>query len=343
MTEALSLVKQSAESGKRCFVSTPNLNFVIACQHDTAFRNSVINGDLSIADGMPLVWVARMLKMPIYERVSGAGLFEALCAKSGQKLKIFFFGGGEGVAESACQNLNRTADGALCVGFRSPGFMPIEEMSTCEVIADINDSGADFLVVALGAKKGNTWIEHNMSKLTVPVVSHLGAVVNFAAGEVARAPVWMQRMGLEWVWRIKEEPALWRRYWHDGFAFLKLFVTRVLPYAWFLKRKMFVIVDSSATIVCQDNFVVINLKGIWVASNLEVIRELFRDAATNSIDIKVDVADVVYIDNALIGLLMLLHGHQYRHGRKLIITSASAQLKNIFRWNCAEYLLDFGV
>jgi len=90
------------------------------------------------------------------------------------------------------------------------------------VLQAINASQADFLVVALGAKKGQAWILHNLEHLQVPVVSHLGAVVNFVAGTVQRAPAAWQRAGLEWLWRIKEEPALFGRYWNDGLALFGL-------------------------------------------------------------------------------------------------------------------------
>jgi len=80
-----------------------------------------------------------------------------------------------------------------------------------------------------GRQKGQAWIEHNRTHITVPIISHLGAVINFVAGKLSRAPVWVQRTGLEWLWRIKEEPSLWRRYASDGLVLLKLLITRVVP------------------------------------------------------------------------------------------------------------------
>lgn len=215
---------------QRLFLSTPNLNFLVAAQTDNAFKESVIRSDMSVVDGMPILWLARKQGTPLPERVAGATLFEALRQGQGQSvlgrpIKVFFFGGPPGVADEACRVLNHEyalggpmqAVGAIC-----PGFGGVEDMSSPEMIEHINDSGADFLVVALGAKKGQAWILRNLPHLQVPVVSHLGAVVNFVAGNVKRAPVRWQRLGLEWLWRIKEEPALFRRYWNDGCAFLSL-------------------------------------------------------------------------------------------------------------------------
>ena len=115
----------------------------------------------------------------------------------------------------------------VCVGFESPGYGDVESMSSPETIQRINAARADFVVVSLGAQKGQAWIVRNRERLSAPVVSHLGAVVNFVAGEVLRAPRWMQRGGMEWAWRILQEPALARRYAKDGFVLFGLVVREV--------------------------------------------------------------------------------------------------------------------
>jgi N-acetylglucosaminyldiphosphoundecaprenol N-acetyl-beta-D-mannosaminyltransferase len=229
IAQAVHRIRADAFARRRCFVSTPNLNFVITARSDAAFRGSVLHSDLSLIDGMPLVWVARLLRLPVPGRVSGADVFEALQAHPGPAINVYLFGGPPGIGERACDQINRRGGGLRCVGFDTPGFGSVESMSSEAHIARINGSGAQFVVVALGAKKGQAWIEHNAPLLTAPVLSHLGAVVNFAAGGVLRAPAWMQWSGLEWLWRIKEEPALWRRYWGDGLSGAWLLLTRVLP------------------------------------------------------------------------------------------------------------------
>jgi len=241
MDETVRRVREAARTRERLFLSTPNLNFLIACQHDAAFRQSVLDSDLSVADGMPLVWMARWLGVPLPERVTGSGLFERLrdeVPPPGQSpIKVYFFGGPPGAAEAASLSLNADVRGMVCVGFETPGFGSVADMSAPDVLQRINASGADFLVVALGAVKGQAWIQRNRMQLTVPVISHLGAVVNFAAGTVSRAPVWVQKSGLEWLWRIKEEPKLWRRYWGDAKALVVLVFGQLLPYARWLQRQ----------------------------------------------------------------------------------------------------------
>ena len=264
---AVSIVLDAATRRVPCFVSTPNLNFVVGSRTDRDLRDSVICSNFSIADGMPLIWVALLLRVPIRWRVAGSSMVEQLKNGIPRRLRVYFFGGMEGVAATASARLNAETSGLVCAGFEYPGFGSVEEMSSDESIARINTSGADCLFVSLGAQKGQAWIERNRERISVPVVSHLGAVLNFMAGTVKRAPKWMQTAGLEWLWRVKEEPALWRRYFLDGFAFLHLLITRVLPLAWHLRKyepSPQQIQSSSIERRDEPLEIVISLRGPWV-------------------------------------------------------------------------------
>ena len=334
-------IRAAAANRDSCFVSTPNLNFLIASRSDTAFRNSVINSDLSIADGMPLVWMARMLGIPIRERIAGSTLFDKLRYGSGKPLSVFFFGGPAGVAEMACRQLTLEGRGLICVGYESPGFGSIEEMSNEKIIQHINASNADFLVVSLGARKGQAWIEHNIERISVPVISHLGAVLNFVAGKVNRAPMRMQNIGLEWLWRIKEDPMLWRRYYSDGLSFFTLFVSRVLPYTWYLLRHK---ADDSQlasarieTTEDRENFIV-RLHGAWSQRNIAALRDCFYKAVLVEKDVKLEMSAVTYVDSAFVGLVMLLQGHQTRHSRQLLLVYLSEPVRRIIKYCGAEFL-----
>jgi N-acetylglucosaminyldiphosphoundecaprenol N-acetyl-beta-D-mannosaminyltransferase len=343
MAAAVGRVRSAANGGAPCFLSTPNLNFLIACRGDAAFRASVINSDLSVADGMPLVWMARLLGMPIRQRVAGSSLFEALRRDVAPPLSVYFFGGPDGVAERACKRLNAESSGLTCVGFECPGFGSVEAMSSDPTIDRINASGAAFLVVALGAKKGQAWIVHNRSRLTVPVISHLGAVVNFVAGTVARAPRWMQRSGLEWIWRIKEEPGLLPRYWQDGLAMFRLLATRILPYAWLARRQRPSPADlAAARAVCSEaaGATVIRLAGAWNAGNLGSVRACFAKAAGADTDIMLDLSGVSHVDSAFIGLAMLLYGHQAERGSRLVVKGITTGVRRMFELSCADFMLE---
>lgn len=341
MGQATAKLTDAVRSKQRCFFSTPNLNFAVASLDGGEFRDSVIRSDLSVADGMPLVWIAKLLGLPIKERVAGSTLFEVLRNRSDKVLRVYFFGGPDGVAEIAANKLNATASGLTCVGYTSPGFASIDEMSSAAVIDDINDSKPDFLVVALGAKKGQAWIEHNLPRLQVPVVSHLGAVVNFVAGTVQRAPAWVGRLGGEWLWRIKEEPALWKRYFNDGLMLLKLMTRDVIPCAIATrlhKRDNNAVANARVSLTVQGSKCTITASGAWEESNLQALREVFTSATATSFHIQLDFSDVSHIDSACIALLMLLYGHQSKINHEFLLREIRPEVQQSLRLFCAGYL-----
>lgn len=343
MERASAKIIDAARSKQRCFFSTPNLNFAVASLDGGEFRDSVIRSDLSVVDGMPLVWIAKLLGLPITERVAGSGLFEALRKRPGKVLLVYFFGGPDGVAEIAANKLNASASGLVCVGYNSPGFASIEEMSSDAVIKDINDSKADFLVVALGAKKGQAWIEHNLSRLQAPVVSHLGAVVNFVAGTVKRAPAWVGQLGGEWLWRIKEEPTLWKRYLNDGLMLLKLMTLQVIPCAVAVrsyKRDNNAVANARVALTVQGSNCSITASGAWEDGNLQPLREVFTSATATPFHIQLDFSEVTHIDSACIALLLLLSGHQSKIKYGFSLSNTSPEIKRLLRLFCADYLLE---
>lgn len=336
-------IRAAAEQRLPCFLSTPNLNFLVACQTDAAFRYSVINSDLSVADGIPLVWLSKLLGIPIRERVAGSTLFDRLRNGSGTSLSVFFFGGPDGVAEKACRQLSSKGTGLACAGHASPGFGSVEDLSTEEIFQRINASNADFLVVALGARKGQVWIERNRRRIDVPVISHLGAVVKFVAGTVNRAPAWMQDAGMEWLWRIKEEPGLAGRYLYDGLMFLQMLVTRAIPYALFMYRhkpEKRELEPADVEVHDEGDEIVVRLRGPWVQDNLTPLRECFSRAALAGKDVRIDLEHVSYVDSSFLGLLLLLSGAQAKNSRRLSCGPVNREVRKIFEYGCSEFLLD---
>jgi len=341
MQDVVLRVRQAARQRQSLFFSTPNVNFVIASLVDGRFRGSVVESDLSFVDGMPLIWVARLLGIPIRERIAGSSLFEALRVGSSNQLSVFFFGAPEGVAETACRRLNDESSCLKCAGFDFPGFGSVEELSDDARIARINASNADFLVVSLGAKKGQEWIMRNRARLAIPVISHLGAVANFVAGAVGRAPGWMQRYGLEWVWRIKEEPQLWRRYLRDGVVLIKLLITRVIPYVWYLRRhgaKGDDVAEARVDTRDEDGLYLVRLSGAWTQQNIGTLRRCFAEAVRIGRDVTLEMSGVSYVDSAFVALALLLQGHQARCFRRLLVVGCRESVLRIVRYCCAESL-----
>ncbi|HBS35810.1 MAG TPA: N-acetylglucosaminyldiphospho-UDP N-acetyl-beta-D-mannosaminyltransferase, partial [Parvularcula sp.] len=190
--EALAAIERAARDGARLSFVTPNVNFLVRATQDEAERRRIIDADLSLVDGAPLVLIGRLLGMKALTRCAGSDIFEALRKRAsfgGRGLRVFFFGGRDGAAEAAAAALKAERRGLQPVGAINPGFGDVEAMSAPAIINAINEAAPDFLVVALGASKGQEWIDANQDRLTAPVIAHLGAVVDFTAGTIARAPV----------------------------------------------------------------------------------------------------------------------------------------------------------
>jgi len=342
VAQAQATVSDAIRLQRRCFLSTPNLNFLMTARRDADFRDSVVRSDLSVADGMPIIWIARILGVPLPERVAGSTLFERLRRQLSLPVKVFFFGGPAGVAADAGAVLNQDHGSMICVGTYSPGYGSIVDMSTPAVIDEINAAKPDFLVVALGAKRGQAWIEHNMVRLEVPVVSHLGAVINFVAGSIEQAPEKIGRSGLEWLWRIKEEPALWRRYWVDGVAFIQVLMKLVIPYAWFSmqtrKRRVVNVVPTLSIDGTDAGCIRITMHGDWYLGNLQPLRDAFTATSSAKCDVELDLGQVTGLDAGAVGLLILLFGHQSKIGWQLRVVATSKVVKKIIRLCDADYL-----
>jgi N-acetylglucosaminyldiphosphoundecaprenol N-acetyl-beta-D-mannosaminyltransferase len=332
LDEVVIRVRRAALTNTRCFLSTPNVNFVVAAQSDKAFRDSVLHSDMSIADGMPIVWMARLLGIPIHERVAGADLFERLGSEAKQPISVFFFGGPDGAAETASANLNSKSTGLRGVGGESPGIGTVEALSRNESIDRINHSGAQLLAVALGAKKGQAWIERNLSRIEVPVVSHLGAVVNFVGGGLRRAPPWTRQLGLEWCWRIVAEPTLWKRYWADGSSLLKLAFTRLLPLIWLVRLRSPSSGTAKAPSISVDRAISnfkITLSGTWTCDSADPLRKAFASATEADTSVEVIVERQSHLDLGIVALLLLLEGACSQSGRDLTIRSLDSRVAKL--------------
>lgn len=343
MPGAVARVRESVLLSRPCFFSTPNLSFAAAVQKDSALRDSVLRSDMSVPDGMPLIWAAKLMGVPVRDRVAGSGMFERLWhAASSEPIKLFFFGGADGVAARASGRINAQPRGLKCVGHESPGFGSVEAMSSDDRIERINATGAEFIVVSIGVAKGQAWIERNRQRLKAPVISYLGAVVNFVAGTVRRAPVWMQHCGLEWLWRIKEEPTLWKRYFKDGKVYIALVLTRVLPYAWHARVNSppeSRLGNAYCEFVKTSHGGELRLSGVWDHRNLEPLRPVLAQAAGLHGPLHIDLSAVEFVDSAVIGLLTLLTAHRKSTPWPCSISTVQPLPKRMLHYCCADYLL----
>jgi N-acetylglucosaminyldiphosphoundecaprenol N-acetyl-beta-D-mannosaminyltransferase len=318
---------------------TPNVNFLVRALRDAEARRRIIDADLSLVDGAPLVAIGRLLGAPIKDRCAGSDVFDALRRRAGfpgRRLKVFFFGGREGAAKAAAAAIDAEARGVESAGFLDPGVGDVASMSSEAVIDRINAANADFVLVALGAAKGQEWIDRNRRRLRAPVVSHLGAVIDFAAGTIARAPLWVRRLNLEWAWRIKEEPALWRRYWGDALSLGVIFVERLVP-ALMTKGGKDKGEPATASLARNADRTVISFDGDLKAGDLEAARRAFRNAARDGRDVILDLGGAGRLDAAFLGLLLMLEKNLGEQGRAIMVVGASAAQRRLFRAHALPY------
>jgi N-acetylglucosaminyldiphosphoundecaprenol N-acetyl-beta-D-mannosaminyltransferase len=342
LVEATDILIGKLRSRSKTIWSTPNLNNLVAARSDDRFRDVLAVSDLSTIDGMTLVLLARMLKIPISERVAGSSVFERLMFDSAEAIDVYFFGGANGTAFRACQRLANLSKTMRCVGYHSPGFGPIESMSSDSILAEINGTHADMLVLSLGTQRGHEWLRLNAHRLSVPILTHLGSVINFVAGTIRRAPNLMQKFGLEWLWRIVEEPYLAPRYAKDFLALLRLLICNLVPVICFRLAARILGEDRLSPqlrVEATANERTMHFKGAWHYNSLQPVRDALSEAAVNSANLRLDFSEISHITTEFLGLLMLARGYQARCGRKFCIVSTRPKIRRLFRLNCVEHLL----
>ena len=343
MAATLRKIDKASANAEPTLISTANLNFLANSLADPEFRQSLLLSDLCTADGMPVVWIARLLGLPIRDRIAGSDILESLRATtSSRKQRVFFFGGANGIADAARRILNAENAGLTCVGTLNPGHGTIDDMSSEAIIAAINASNADFLVVALGASKGQAWLLRNHLRLRVPVRAHLGAAINFQAGCLKRAPRAIRNMGLEWLWRIKEEPHLWVRYWHDGRMLLRVLLTRILPLACRARfQRRHGAQELNVGLRRTEDSVVLQVSGDATTPYIGHAIGRFQQALVLAAPLVIlDFAAVRDIDQRFFGLMLMLRKSLQRRGTTLLVVSVSDRVRRLFQLNELEFLLD---
>jgi N-acetylglucosaminyldiphosphoundecaprenol N-acetyl-beta-D-mannosaminyltransferase len=209
------------------FVITPNVDHLMKLQHSRAFHEVYKQADYRICDSQILLFVSKFLGTPIVEKISGSDLLPAFYRHYARDdaMRMFLLGAAEGVAARAQVNINAKVGRHMVVGAHSPSFGFEKNEAENDAIIDlINESGATVLAVGVGAPKQELWIAKYRHRLpNVKVLLPIGATIDFEAGNIARAPAWISRAGLEWAYRLACEPRrLWKRYLGDALPFFWL-------------------------------------------------------------------------------------------------------------------------
>lgn len=228
--QALVEIEKLVDRGEGGAVFTPNVDHVVKAESNLAFREAYTRCSLSLADGMPLIWVSPLLGCPLPERVTGSDMLRpVLDLAARRRWRVYLLGGAPGVAEEVAALL--TSQGMIVAGW-----------DDCRIASDGSDPGdasiarakaakPDLIFVALGPPKQELWIHRSLDALRPAVSLGVGASLDFLVGKYKRAPRWMGRVGLEWLYRLSQEPKrLWRRYLVEGPRFIGVVLaTRRLP------------------------------------------------------------------------------------------------------------------
>jgi N-acetylglucosaminyldiphosphoundecaprenol N-acetyl-beta-D-mannosaminyltransferase len=199
-----------------CYVNAANFNLAA---NDNRYAEVLRAADVVYADGQAVVWASRCLGCPLPERVNAGDFFDRFCeACARENLSLYFLGSRPGVARQAAQNIVKRIGNLRIVGTRDGYF---ELAQSADVVAEINRLAPDILIVGMGAPRQEFWVAEQHGNLNVGVAWCVGALFEYVAGETLRAPVWMRKAGLEWVFRLVLEPRrLWRRYLVGNWIFL---------------------------------------------------------------------------------------------------------------------------
>lgn len=211
----LDWIEAAVKSRHRGYVCVAAVHTVMACQEDPDLRRAVEGSDFTVPDGQPLVWALRALGHKLSDRVYGPTLMDKACARAAETGQRFYLYGGRnpGALAQLTRTLRLRYPGLKIVGGYAPPFRPLTEAEEEHIARDIHRSGADVVWVGVGVPKQEKWMARMRPRLETPVLIGVGAAFDFHAGLVPQAPAAMQRLGLEWLFRMAQEPRrLWKRY-----------------------------------------------------------------------------------------------------------------------------------
>lgn len=321
-------ILEGRKTGKSHQVATVNADFVVKALGDPELRHLLQEADMATADGMPLVWGARLLGTHLEERVAGADMVPALAELSARRgYSMFFLGAAPGVAARAGEILQARFPGLRLAGIISPPVSSILEMDRA-ILEEIKKAKPDILLVAFGNPKQEKWIGMYGRELGVPVMIGVGGSFDFIAGQTKRAPLWMQKIGLEWLFRLIQEPRrLWKRYVVDLAAFGWFFVRQW----WFTRSK---VVPSpllpQADMLFLDQVAILNIVGRVDLSSSATITQKGFEALAVTPHLIINLAEATFMDSMGIGALVGLAKRARDAGGQLKLAAVPETIMKVF-------------
>lgn len=329
MAETLAHIDEMIAAGRSRYLATANLDFAAQASQDVELQRILLEAHLVLCDGTPLIWASRWLKAPIRERVAGSDLMPELtahCAKKGYRM--FLLGATDETLEMASARMRAEHPELVIAGSYAPPIAKLLDFDNEAILARIHAAKPDVLIVCFGCPKQEKWIYMNLPRLDVPVSVGLGATLDFVAGNFKRAPVWMRKTGLEWVFRLSQEPRrLFNRYWID----LLFFVTGLRQQKATLTegRPPAISGNSPPTATktsSPENTPALVLKWTGRCDAAQVAADTLEcpPADSGPVLVLMDLADVTYLDSTALGLLLRIYRENKSQGGEFALLSPSA-------------------
>ncbi len=324
--EAADLVHQMVASRRPHYLVTANVDFLVQAQTDVELRRILFDAHLVLCDGTPLVWASRLLGNPLPERVAGADLAPLLIRIASEKnFRLFFLGGTPESTAQALANIKAQYPQLALAGY-SPPFNKLLEMDHEEIKRRITEADPDLLFVSFGCPKQEKWIAMHYQSLGVPVAAGVGGTIDFLAGHLKRAPVWMQRTGTEWLFRMLQEPRrLFRRYVKD----LWVFGWSILAQWWQLQfhRASRKPAQFSAPVKAEADWQWITLPERLDLASVRNDVLLLDQILADGRHCLLQMTKVDFIDSTGMGLLIRLQRKIRATGRQLVLLDPSPAVK----------------
>jgi N-acetylglucosaminyldiphosphoundecaprenol N-acetyl-beta-D-mannosaminyltransferase len=325
-TETLALIEEMIVSRQPHCAATANVDFVVQALEDVELRRILFDMHLVLADGMPIVWASKCLGNPLPERVTGSGMIPRLLAEAETKgWSVFFLGGTDESVAQAAKNTRAKHPKLNLVGAYSPPFKPLLEMDHEEILGRIREAKPDILLVAFGCPKQEKWINMHYRRAGVPFCVGVGATIDFLAGTFKRAPVWMQKTGTEWIFRMLQEPRrLVKRYGKDLWVFSRV----ILKQWWHLRTRRKSTATAMAPVVNSDlpGVSIIKVPACLCATEVHQFRTEWQLTVENN-NVILDLSETSMTDSTGIGLLIRLRKRSRELGRGFVLVAPGPQIK----------------
>jgi N-acetylglucosaminyldiphosphoundecaprenol N-acetyl-beta-D-mannosaminyltransferase len=324
--DTIRMVEQMVQSRRPHYLATANVDFLVQAARDVELRRILFDAHLVLCDGTPLVWASRLLGNPLPERVAGSDVVPLLLKTAAEKgYRPFFLGASPDSVEKAVQKTQQLFPNIQFAGHYSPPFNKLLEMDHEEIRQRIVSAQPDLLFVGFGCPKQEKWINMHYRSLGVPVSVGVGGTIDFLAGKLARAPLWMQKTGTEWIFRLAQEPRrLLGRYAKDFWHFSGAIAAQMWNLRSHKARK------PAASRPPESKNISFTLLRFSARLDFEEVQNRqpeFEAVISPDRACVLDLGDVEFIDSTGVGLLIRLQKRARSMAQQLILACPSENVR----------------